>query len=464
MDYKKLKFMAGLEIHQQIESNKLFCSCPSILRDENPDILIKRRLRSSEGESGEKDVAAEFESLKDREFIYQGYKNHTCSVEFDEEPPHDMNEDALDIVLQVCLLLNCKLVDEIQVMRKVVVDGSNTSGFQRTALVGYGGYLETSKGKVGITSVAVEEDAARRIKEDKGSVTFRLDRLGIPLIEIATDPDIKDPEHCKEAAEKLGMILRSTAKVKRGLGTIRQDVNVSIKKGNRVEIKGFQDLKSMVKIVENEVKRQQKGNVKKEVRKANADFSTSFLRPMPGAARMYPETDVKPIPVTKKLLKNIELPELLDEKVLKLEKQGINPDLARILVKDGIFLDEFNYNLDKNLIASILVEFPKDIKKRLNLDYHFREEEFRLVLENLEKGNLNKESVFEVLSEIAQGKKIDLSKYKSLDVEDLEKEIKKIVEKDKDLSTGALMGIVMNKYRGKVEGKVVSEIIKKYLE
>jgi Glu-tRNA(Gln) amidotransferase subunit E-like FAD-binding protein len=464
MDYKKLKFMAGLEIHQQIESNKLFCSCPSILRDENPDILIKRRLRSSEGESGEKDVAAEFESLKDREFIYQGYKNHTCSVEFDEEPPHDMNEDALDIVLQVCLLLNCKLVDEIQVMRKVVVDGSNTSGFQRTALVGYGGYLETSKGKVGITSVAVEEDAARRIKEDKGSVTFRLDRLGIPLIEIATDPDIKDPEHCKEAAEKLGMILRSTAKVKRGLGTIRQDVNVSIKKGNRVEIKGFQDLKSMVKIVENEVKRQQKGNVKKEVRKANADFSTSFLRPMPGAARMYPETDVKPIPVTKKLLKNIELPELLDEKVLKLEKQGINPDLARILVKDGIFLDEFNYNLDKNLIASILVEFPKDIKKRLNLDYHFREEEFRLVLENLEKGNLNKESVFEVLSEIAQGKKIDLSKYKSLDVEDLEKEIKKIVEKDKDLSTGALMGIVMNKYRGKVEGKVVSELIKKYLE
>jgi len=456
--------MAGLEIHQQIESNKLFCSCPSILRDENPDILIKRRLRSSEGESGEKDVAAEFESLKDREFIYQGYKNHTCSVEFDEEPPHDMNEDALDIVLQVCLLLNCKLVDEIQVMRKVVVDGSNTSGFQRTALVGYGGYLETSKGKVGITSVAVEEDAARRIKEDKGSVTFRLDRLGIPLIEIATDPDIKDPEHCKEAAEKLGMILRSTAKVKRGLGTIRQDVNVSIKKGNRVEIKGFQDLKSMVKIVENEVKRQQKGNVKKEVRKANADFSTSFLRPMPGAARMYPETDVKPIPVTKKLLKNIELPELLDEKVLKLEKQGINPDLARILVKDGIFLDEFNYNLDKNLIASILVEFPKDIKKRLNLDYHFREEEFRLVLENLEKGNLNKESVFEVLSEIAQGKKIDLSKYKSLDVEDLEKEIKKIVEKDKDLSTGALMGIVMNKYRGKVEGKVVSELIKKYLE
>jgi Glu-tRNA(Gln) amidotransferase subunit E-like FAD-binding protein len=463
MDYNKLKFKAGLEIHQQLESNKLFCSCPSILRDEKPDILVKRRLRVSEGESGEKDVAAKFESLKDKEFIYEGYKDTTCSVELDEEPPHNMNEDALDIVLQISLLLNCKLVDEIQVMRKVVIDGSNTSAFQRTALVGYNGYLETSKGKVGIASVAVEEDSARRIKDDKNSVTFRLDRLGIPLIEIATNPDIKDPEHCKEVAEKLGMILRSTSKVKRGLGSIRQDVNVSIKNGNRVEIKGFQDLKSMVKIVENEVNRQKKGNVKSEVRKAEKDFSTNFLRPMPGAARMYPETDIKPILITKELLKQIELPELLDEKVLKLEKLGINADVARVMVKEGIFIEEYEYKLDKNFIASVLVEIPKDIKKRLNLDYKFEESDFRLVLENLENKNLNKESAFEVLTEIAQGKKIDISKYKQIDFKDLEKDIKNIVEKNKNLTTGALMGIIMNKYRGKVEGKVVSELIRKYL-
>jgi Glu-tRNA(Gln) amidotransferase subunit E-like FAD-binding protein len=462
MDYKKLKFKAGLEIHQQLETNKLFCSCSSILRDEKPDILVKRRLRSSEGESGEKDIAAEFESLKNKEFKYEGYKEHTCSVELDEEPPHDLNGDALDIVLQVCLLLECKLVDEIQVMRKVVVDGSNTSGFQRTALVGYGGFLKTSKGRVGIASVAVEEDAARRIREDKGSITFRLDRLGIPLIEIATDPDIKDPEHCKEVAERLGMILRSTSKVKRGLGSIRQDVNVSIKNGNRVEIKGFQDLRSMIKIIENEVKRQSRGKVKKEVRKAEPDGSTKFLRPMPGASRMYPETDIKPLPITKELLKEIELPELLDEKILKLEKMGINPDFARIMMKEGIFIEEYSYNLDKNLIANILVGVPKDIKKRFNLDYKFEESDFRLVLENLEGGNLNKESSFEVMVDIAKGKKINLEIYAQVDFLELEKEIKKIVEKNKDLSFGAVMGIVMNKYRGKVEGKVVSEFIRKY--
>ncbi len=459
----KINFKAGLEIHQQLETNKLFCSCPSILRDEKHDIRIKRKLRVSEGEGGEKDVAAEFETLKNKEFIYEGYKDSTCSVEFDEEPPHKMNKDALNIVLQVCLLLNCKLVDEIQVMRKIVVNGSNTSGFQRTALVGYDGYLETSKGKVGITSIAIEEDAARKIKEDKKLITYRLDRLGIPLIEITTNPDIKDPEHCKEVAKQLGMILRSTGKVKRGIGTIRQDVNISIKNGNRVEIKGFQDLKSMTKIIYNEIKRQQKGDVKKEVRKANSDFSTSFMRPMPSAARMYPETDIKPILITKKLLKEIKLPELLDEKILKLEKQGVNPDLARNLVKEGFFLDEFNYNLDKNLIASVLVEMPKEVKKRFNVDYHFQESDFRLILESLDNGNLNKESAFEVLTEIAKGKKINLSKYKQVDLKDLEKDIKEIIKKNKNLTSGALMGIVMGKYRGKVEGKIVSELINKNL-
>ncbi len=462
MDYKKLEFKAGLEIHQQLETNKLFCSCPSVLRDDNPDIKFNRKIMASSGESGKLDIAAKHEFSKDLLFHYQGYSDSNCSVEFDEEPPHEVNKDAMEIVLQISQLLNCKIIDEIQVMRKTVVNGSNTSGFQRTMLVGIDGYIETSKGNVGIDIVSLEEDSARKIKEDDNSITYRVDRLGIPLIEIGTKPDIKDPEHAKEVAEKLGMILRSTGKVKRGIGTIRQDVNVSIKNGNRVEIKGFQDLKRMIKIIEKEVKRQQKGKVKNEVRNANTDFSTSFLRPMPGASRMYPETDIKPIKITKKILKGIELPELLDEKILKLEKQGVNSDLARNLVKEGFFLDEFNYNLDKNLIASVLVEMPKEVKKRFNLDYHFQESDFRLVLESLDNGNLNKESAFEVLTEIARGKKIDLSRYKQVDLGDLEKDIKEIIKKNKNLTSGALMGIVMGKYRGKVEGKIVSELINKY--
>ena len=186
MDYKKLGFKAGLEIHQQLETNKLFCSCPSMLRDETPDIKFKRKLIAVSGESGKLDVAAKHEMSKQKEFCYQGYSDSNCLVEFDEEPPHGVNQDALEIVLQVAKLLNCKIFDEIQVMRKTVIDGSNTSGFQRTMLVGTKGYLNTSKGNVGIDVVCLEEDSARKVKQTEKSATYKLDRLGIPLIEIGT--------------------------------------------------------------------------------------------------------------------------------------------------------------------------------------------------------------------------------------------------------------------------------------
>ncbi|GAF96681.1 unnamed protein product, partial [marine sediment metagenome] len=146
----------------------------------------------------------------------------TCLVELDEEPPRPINQEAIGIALEISLLLKAKIIDEIQVMRKIVIDGSNVSGFQRTALIATDGYIETSLGEVRIPVICLEEEAAKKIKETKDSATYRLDRLGIPLIEIATEPDIKNPEHAKETASLLGMILRSTGKVKRGLGTIRQ--------------------------------------------------------------------------------------------------------------------------------------------------------------------------------------------------------------------------------------------------
>ncbi|MBT4334334.1 Glu-tRNA(Gln) amidotransferase subunit GatE [archaeon] len=462
MDYKKLGFKAGLEIHQQLETNKLFCSCPSMLRDETPDIKFKRKLIAVSGESGKLDVAAKHEMSKQKEFCYQGYSDSNCLVEFDEEPPHGVNQDALEIVLQVAKLLNCKIFDEIQVMRKTVIDGSNTSGFQRTMLVGTKGYLNTSKGNVGIDVVCLEEDSARKVKQTEKSATYKLDRLGIPLIEIGTSPDIKDPEHAKEVAKQLGMILRSTGKVKRGLGTIRQDVNVSIARGTRVEIKGFQDLKTMPKIIDIEVKRQMKGKIKSEVRKANSDGTSDFLRPIPGAARMYPETDIEPIKITKKLLDSLETVELISDIVLKYEKCGLNPELARQIVKEGIKFSDYKYKIDRNFIAHVLVEIPKEIKKRFKIEYEFKKKDFDLVLDAFESSIISKGAVTDILVEIANGKKINLDNYKLVDDSKIESEIKKLVEKNKDLSVGGLMGIVMGKYKGKVDGKKIAQLVNKY--
>ncbi|MHB8606409.1 MAG: Glu-tRNA(Gln) amidotransferase subunit GatE, partial [Thermoplasmatota archaeon] len=255
LDYAALGFKAGLEIHQQLATKKLFCSCPSEL-DESEDILVFRALRPTSGELGEIDRAAVAEARKDLAFEYVGSRATTCLVELDEEPPHPLTAEAVDVSLVVSLLLNMRPVDEVHVMRKIVIDGSNTSGFQRTSLLATDGHLESSKGRIGVATLCLEEDAARRVERKGNVVRFRLDRLGIPLVEIATAPDIKDGEHAREVAETIGMLLRATGRVKRGIGTIRQDLNISIRDGARIEVKGVQELRLIPAAVDYEVARQ----------------------------------------------------------------------------------------------------------------------------------------------------------------------------------------------------------------
>lgn len=272
MDWDKLGLKMGLEIHQQLDSkNKLFCPCSCNLTDKEAEYEIFRNLRPTQSELGKIDRAAFEEARRKLRFKYQAYSHETCLVEADEEPPHPLNEEALELASIIASLLNMRIVDEFHTMRKQVIDGSNTGGFQRTGLVATDGFLETPYGKVKIENLCLEEDAARRIENTKDGVTFRLDRLGIPLVEITTDPSIHHPDQVKEVAYQLGQVLRST-RVKRGLGTIRQDLNISIKEGARVEIKGVQDLDLMPEMVEREVKRQIKlVEIKEELKKRSAN-------------------------------------------------------------------------------------------------------------------------------------------------------------------------------------------------
>ncbi|MEM0245184.1 MAG: Glu-tRNA(Gln) amidotransferase subunit GatE [Thermoplasmata archaeon] len=246
-------FKAGLEIHQQLDTKKLFCSCDSYL-SENVIGEFTRVLRPVQSELGEYDAAAMMESMKRMTFVYQVTEN-SCLVEMDEEPPHDVNMEALETSILISLMFHCKIVDEVHFMRKIVIDGSNTTGFQRTALIGMDGYIETNKGKISIRSVCLEEESARKI-ENRGNIAiYRLDRLGIPLVEITTGPDMKSPEEVKEVAERIGYLLRSTKKVKRGIGAIRQDLNISTD-GERVEVKGVSRLNLIEKIARYEMERQ----------------------------------------------------------------------------------------------------------------------------------------------------------------------------------------------------------------
>jgi len=248
-------FKCGVEIHQRLDSHKLYCNCysnPSSAGGSAHGALFKRGLRAVAGELGGVDRAARFQAGLGKTHEYFAPYGECCLVECDDEPPREMNREALAQALRVAKSLEMECVDEVRVMRKTVVDGSAVSGFQRTALIALTGTLETSRGPVGVDSLCLEEESAAITPEG-----YRLDRLGIPLIEIATAPDIKDGVHCREVCEKIGLLLRSVARVQRGIGSIRQDVNVSIEGGARVEIKGVQDLKALPELVDNEVKRQE---------------------------------------------------------------------------------------------------------------------------------------------------------------------------------------------------------------
>ena len=265
LDPDSLGFMCGLEIHQQLATGKLHSRMPSELYEFGIEDIpedwnhSERRLRASQGEGGKIDIAARFEQRRNRTFVYVQPPNAGL-IELDEAPPLPHDQEAVDVVLTMSAMLHATPVPALQPMRKTVVDGSNTSGFQRTTLVSTNGQLLTDTGEVGVSVICLEEDSARKLETkstpDGEVVTYTLDRLGLPLVEIATDPDITTPEHAKESAIALGSLLRDTRRVRRGLGSIRQDLNVSIACGDRVEIKGCQDLEWIPRIIRIEMARQ----------------------------------------------------------------------------------------------------------------------------------------------------------------------------------------------------------------
>jgi glutamyl-tRNA(Gln) amidotransferase subunit E len=273
------KLNVGLEIHQQLDpKNKLFCNC-NITDSTRYDFTFKRNLRPTQSEMGSYDQAALFESKKIKTVKYQSSKYSNCLIESDEEPPLMVNREALEIVLTVSLGLHCTIEDELHVMRKIVIDGSNTTGFQRSILVGRNGFLDIDGVRVGVQSTCLEEDAARIINEqdrydEEVNKIYSLDRLGIPLIEIALEPISNSPAFVTNVAQTVGRLLRSTKKVSRGLGSIRQDVNISMNDGSVVEVKGVQQLSQLALVIEYEAKRQDGLNqIAKELRGRNIDES-----------------------------------------------------------------------------------------------------------------------------------------------------------------------------------------------
>lgn len=470
MNYKDLGFKAGLEIHQQLPKRKLFSHEPTRIRKEKPDFTIQRILRARAGESGQIDKAAAHEDAKQKHFEYRGYNDTDSLVELDEEPPHQPCEQAIETALITARLLNMEIADSLQFMRKIVIDGSNVSGFQRTGLIGTNGYIEINGERIGIESLCLEEEACQVIKRTEEKDIYNLSRLGIPLLEIATAPDIKNPEQCKKVAAHLGMLLRSTEQVKRGIGTIRQDVNVSIKQGARTEIKGFQDYKNIPDVVKNEVKRQQKliqnqEEVKKTVRKAEEDNTTTYLRPMPGADRMYLETDIEPVRLREK---NVEVPQTITQRQKQYkENYDVSKHIAQKAVKKELnttfsFKPILQKYTSQNLTPTNIIELYTTKKDLVDEDLF--QQHIQQILTKLKQGKISFNTIDKILKELQDKKELNLKKYELLPEQELKQIIQNIIEENPDAPRGALMGIIMKETQGKADGAQANRLLQRLLE
>ena len=564
-----MRLKAGLEIHQQLDCGKLFCECDEFNVDDG--LIFKRKLHATSSEMGKIDIAAKSEGI--REFTYFN-RGCNCLVYTDEEPPRGPNKKAVDIALQFAKLVNSTILEEVHFMRKVVVDGSNTSGFQRTALIATGGQIEYEGGILELDQICLEEDSCRH---GKNKDEYLLDRLGIPLLEVTTKPQLKESKQVQLAAKALGRLLRA-CRVKRGLGTIRQDVNVSINGGQRVELKGFQDLSSMPQVVENEMIRQSnlsdltkgktsepinvseyfpkrkfaiackligwkgtlgtkeseknhvrmgreladyaiKAGVKglmhsdelpaygisekettklheilecqnndafvlifgeetmakdamhrviervktegvpKEVRRVTPENLTRYIRPMPGASRMYPETDIPPLK-----LKDIQVtvPKTLDERE---EQLPLNDEESKQMVSrnlDKRFKSLMTYCDDPKIISRILLHTLTNLNSK-GLP-SISDIDIATVLDLVSKERISKEGIEEALIQITSGQEIQLGS------ENIEEDVKNYIDalieekigfvREKGMSAiGPLMGPVMSEFRGKIDGAKINALL-----
>jgi len=474
---------AGLEFHQRLATeHKLFCSCSAELSDDKPIASYIRKLRPVVGELGIVDPAALEEFLKKKSFVYQAFTGHSCLVELDEAPPGPVNSQALDIALEIALLLNCTIVDEIHVMRKTVIDGSNTSGFQRTILIGRDGYVDTKHGRIEITGVYLEEEAAGIVSDKPDEKVYRLDRLSIPLVEISTGILTLEPQQVKEVALEIGRLLRMTGKVQRGIGSIRQDINVSVPDGARVEVKGVQEIRLLDKIIEHEVKRQERliaegKKVQEETRKANDDGTTDYMRVLPGSDRMYPETDIPSIVIESERLAKIEtmLPEKPGAVFKRLkEKYHLSEQLADKLVisENRELFQEISdsIKIEPTIVAITLEETLTNLRRK---GVQVPKTHLIAIFTALEEKKMPREAIPTVLEEWAKEPNETLAailkraKLEAVSEKDIEKEVKELVKQNKGLDKqrafNLIMGRIMERHRGKIGGDIIAKIVRKEL-
>jgi len=256
-DYAAVGFKCGLEVHQQLLTpTKLFCRCPAGRYSPDYDAEVLRHMRPTLSEMGEYDGTALMEKKTRKQIIYRLHRETVCTYEFDDTPPFLISDAAVDIALELALLLRLNLVNELHIARKQYLDGSIPTGFQRTTILGVDGWIPFEGRRIDIRQLGLEEDSCREVADRGHERVYLTDRLGMPLIEVVTEPQMLTPRQAADVCNLIRKLCRSTQKVRRGYGATRQDVNVSVTGGTRIEIKGVPQIWRIPRLVHNEANRQ----------------------------------------------------------------------------------------------------------------------------------------------------------------------------------------------------------------
>ncbi len=295
-DYERVGFMSGLEVHQQLLTDKkLFCRCPAGKYSKEYHAEILRHMRPTLSELGEYDGTALMEFKTKKDIIYRINHETVCTYEMDDTPPFTINEQALDISMEIGMLLNCSIVDELHIARKQYLDGSIPTGFQRTAITSLNGWVPYKDRKIKIWQMSLEEDSCREYSDSGHTRVYLADRLGMPLIETVTAPDMKTPQEVAEVNHLLSRIARSTGHVRTGVGAAREDVNVSVTGGTRIEIKGVPSIKRIPLLTYNEAMRQWNLLRLREELKRRGITTETFKAKTDDITHLVRKTSYKPI-------------------------------------------------------------------------------------------------------------------------------------------------------------------------
>lgn len=617
-DYKTVGFKSGLEIHQQLlTEKKLFCRCPAGKYSRDYDAEILRHMRPTLSEMGVYDGTALMEFKTKKNINYRIKRETVCTYEMDDTPPFLINEDALDIAIGIGMLYNCNTVDELHIARKQYLDGSIPTGFQRTAIYALDGWIPYKDRKVKIVQMSIEEDSCREVSDIGHERVYLTDRLGMPLIETVTEPAMKTPQEVAEVAWQCSKLVRSTQRVRRGIGAAREDVNVSVEGGTRVEIKGVPQIGMIPLLTYNEAMRQWnllrlreelkrrkitpdtfksenfdvtnilkkvhyaplkfavesgmkinavvlKGfkdllhwhtqtdtyfskeisdrvrviacltsipnlihsdsksdtitssdwqkvrkltnasdndtliivwgseddvqtavreiiirakeatiGIPSETRQALSDGTNGFERILPGADRMYPDTDLPPKKITKEKLSEIRswLPEQFWKRIEWYIKLGIPKDTVEELSVSK-YAEVFkkavsDWKVNPTTAAVLLIQFPKRLKRAGHNIDSLNEEMFLSILKNYSEGKITKDSIYNTLQNVLElGMFSDEVLSASINKKDFEKLLKeetenfnKIILNNPEKKNSLFMGILMKKLRGKIPAKDVAEKI-----